>query len=78
MEVQIGYKCFTKLFESGVVPVCTYGSGIWGFNKHWSNQKLQNRAIRYFLGVHNKTPILALHAETGWIVMKYIHYLNMI
>ena len=28
----IGFKCFTKLFETGVEPVCTYGSGIWGFD----------------------------------------------
>ena len=75
---QIGYKCFTKLFESGVIPVCTYGCGIWGYNKHWFNQKLQYRAMRYFLGVHNKTPTLALQAETGWLDMKYIHILSII
>ena len=34
---QIGYRCFTNLFESGVISVCTYGSGVWGFNKHCFN-----------------------------------------
>ncbi len=28
---------------------------------------MQQRALRYFLGVHSKTPILALEGDTGWL-----------
>ena len=37
----IGFNCFTKLFKTGVEPVCTYGSGIWGYDKFLLGQKIQ-------------------------------------
>ncbi len=30
-------------------------------------QTYKNRALRYFLGVHQKAPILALERDMGWI-----------
>ena len=74
----LSFKCFTKLFDTGVEPICTYASSIWGFNKFQLGQKLQLKAIRYFLGVHKYTPILALTADFGWLEMKYKHNLNML
>ena len=72
------YKCFTKLFETGVEPICTYASGVWGFDKFQLGQKLQLRAMRYFLGVHKYTPTLAITADLAWLDMKYKHYLNIL
>ena len=59
-------------------PVCTYGSGVWSFNKHLPNQKLQYQAMRYFLRVHNKTPTLALQADAGLLDMKNVHYMSIL
>ena len=36
----ISFKYYTKLFESGVEPVCTYDTDIWGFNKYLLGQIL--------------------------------------
>ena len=74
----VGFKSFTKVYDACVVPVTDYGSGVWGkFNvKH--SDLVQNRACRYFLGVHNFTPIPALQAEIGWLPPKYRKYLNML
>ena len=73
-----GFNCFTKLFETGVEPVCTYGSGIWGCDKFLLGQKIQLRALRYFLCVHKQTPTVAIKGASGWLNMKYKNYLNML
>lgn len=75
----IGYNTFTTMYNAGVSPVMYYGSSIWGVdgkNNHADNT--QNRAIRYFLGVHNFTPIPALVSEMGWLPSKYAKWLCML
>ncbi len=56
----VGFKTYSKLYHSGVVPILDYCSGVWGFQKRDTCNKVQQTALRYFLGVHSKTPILAL------------------
>ena len=34
--------------------------------------------VRYFLGAHKQTPTLAIKGDSGWLNMKYKHYLNML
>ena len=43
-----------------------YCGSIWAHGKSKLADKIQNRAIRYFLGVHCNAPILAIQAEMGW------------
>lgn len=62
----IGYRTFTKLYESGVVPIMDYGSEVWGKDCSSNGTKTQNRAIRYFLGVHRFAPIAAINGDMGW------------
>ena len=68
----IGYHTFTKLYQTGVKPIFEYGSAIWGFNKDKYSQQIQNRAIRYYLGVHKNATSLALQADMGWLNVKYL------
>lgn len=72
-----GFSTFTKLYESCVVPITDYFSGIWGFVKTPESSKIHNRAMRHFLGVHSKTPIFALQGDIGWMLPKFRHYVNM-
>ncbi len=58
---------FSKLYHSGVVPVMDYCAGVWGYRKHSSCSNIQNRALRYCLGVHQKALILALEEALRWI-----------
>ena len=74
----IGFNTFTKLYHTGVVPINEYASGIWGFRNFRQAEKVQNRAVRYFLGVNSKTPIDFLNGETGWSRPKYRIYLNIL
>ncbi len=59
----VGFKTYSKLYHLGVIPILDYCSGVWGFKKGIP-------AIRYFLGVHSKTPILALEGDTGWLIIE--------
>ena len=66
------------MFNSCVVPVSDYCSGIRGFKQFNKIDTLQNRAIRYFLGVHRFTPILAINGEMGWTLSTHRRWVNMI
>ena len=46
----VGFMSYSKMYESGVIPVVDYGSAIWGSAKHKQSELIQNRTIRYFLG----------------------------
>ena len=74
----VGYDTFTKLFNLGVRPVYEYAAGIWGFYKASAIDKVQNRAIRYFLGVHKFAPNAALTSEMGWIRPQSERYICML
>ena len=63
----VGFKTFEKLYMNGVIPIMDYCAGVWGYGKMDSCNKVQYRAIRYYLGVHQKTPLLALEGDVGWI-----------
>lgn len=74
----VGYKTYLKMYETGVVSITDYGSGVWGTNKVNHAELVQNKAIRYFLGVHNFTAVSALHGEMGWLPCKYRKHLNVL
>ena len=39
---------------------------------------MQNRAIRYYLGVHRFAPVAAISGDIGWLPSKYRRWLNML
>ena len=63
----LGFKTFTTLYHSGVVPILDYCSSIWGYQKLDQVDTIQNRAIRFYLGVHKYAPNLAINGDIGWI-----------
>ena len=67
----VGWNYFSKLYDSTVYSIMSYSAGIWNFCNHLPGQKIQNRAIRYFLGVHKNAPVLALQSEMGWLKVKF-------
>ena len=73
----IGYNTYSKLFNSCVAPVIDYCSGVWGFKQFNKIDTVQNRAIRYFLGVHRFTPLLAINGEMGWTMSIHRRWANM-
>ena len=74
----VGFITFTKLYNRMVNPVCDYFSALWGHTSFQELEKLQNRAIRYFLGLGPRTPILAMQGEMGWLSPTARHSLSII
>ena len=60
------YSTFTKLFDSLVWPVISYGAAIWGTRDFSCINAVQNRAIRSFMGVGKYTPNDAIQGDMGW------------
>ena len=62
----VGFRTYSKLYHSGVTPILDYCSGIWGYNNFKCIDDVQNRALRYFMGVHKFCPLPALEGDMGW------------
>ena len=64
---KMGIKSYETLYESYEDPIINYASGVWGFD--WFNppQVLQNRIMRFFLGIHKFSPNAATKIEMGWL-----------
>ncbi len=74
----MGHSTYTKLYHSLAAPVTDYGSAIWGFKSYYELDKVQNRAIRFFTGVHKFAPIVGYTVDMGWISNRGRWKLNML
>ena len=63
----IGFSTFSTLFHSGIAPILDYASAIWGFQQYSQIDSVQNKALRFFLGVHRFATTAAVIGDTGWI-----------
>jgi hypothetical protein len=62
----LGFYTYSTMYKSGVCPVLDYASEIWGYKDFQAINKVQNRAIRTFLGVNKFASNLAIHGDLGW------------
>ena len=74
----LGYATYTKLYDSCVVPITDYSSGVWGYTKNEKIDMVQNRAARVFLGVNRFAPKHGIEGDIGWIPTIIRRKLNMI
>ena len=70
----VGYRTFECMYNSGVKPILEYCCSVWGHVKGSSIDCIQNRAMRYYLGVHKMSPNLALNGDMGWLTPKLSRY----
>ena len=61
----LGYNTYITLYNSGVTPILDYCSGVWGYAGFDKINTIQNRALRYYLGVHRFAPNLAINGDMG-------------
>ena len=66
----LSYSVFTKLYESVVCPVITYGAAIWGTEDFSCINSVQYRAARFFLHVNKHTANAAVSGDIGWTPME--------
>ncbi len=60
------HNIFTKLFDTLVWSVINYGSAIWGTREFSCISAVQNRAMRFYMGVGKYTPNDAIAGDMGW------------
>jgi hypothetical protein len=75
---EFGFKTFEKLYRSCVIPILDYCASVWGYKHFQSSENIQNRAMRYFLGVHRFAPTLSLIGDTGWLPCIYRRWGSML
>ena len=56
-------------------PILEYACAVWPCAKANEIDVIQNRAMRYFLGVHTYAPNAGLSGDMGWIKHGYNRYL---
>ena len=60
------------------MPILEYQSSVWGYKEYNDIDSVQNRAIRYFLGVHRFAPKLAIYEDVGWLPTKERRWFNIL
>ena len=67
-----------KLYSACVVPILDYCSSVWGYTDFSCIDTVQNKTIRYFLGVHKFAPNLAIKGDVGWLPSKERRWCNIL
>ena len=60
------HNIYTKLFDTMIWSVINYGSSIWGTRDFSCITAVQNRAMRFYMGVGKYTPNDAVSGDMGW------------
>ncbi|WAQ95327.1 hypothetical protein MAR_028017 [Mya arenaria] len=60
------FDVYSKLYYSCVVPIITYGAAVCGTRSFSCINEIHHRAMRFFLGTGNYTPIAAVYGDMGW------------
>ncbi len=61
------YIYMPDCMQTYISPVLEYASEIWGYKENIECESIHQRACRYYMGVHPKTPILALIGDMAHI-----------
>ncbi len=65
-----GYKTYSTLVDSCVMPILLYASGVWCLDKYRCCEDVILRACRFFIGGHRLTPIPGIQGICGWLDFK--------
>ena len=69
-----GFNTFEKMYNTGVITVNNYAAEIWGYKDFSVSKNSQNRAMRYYLGVHKFAPIAGMVGDFGWMSPRFTRY----
>ena len=69
----VGWATFSKLYVSMVRSTILYGCEIWGVlsGNDAKLERVQRAAIRSYLGVHSRFPLLGLELEAGLTPLRW-------
>lgn len=65
------HNVYTRLFETGVLPIIRYSAGLWGIKEYGHMNTVLNKAGRFLLGLPPRAPNIATQGEMGWNSIIY-------
>ena len=71
------FECFSKLYDSLVQSIISYGAVVWGNKEFSCIAAVQNRAGRFYLGVPRSTPTAAVQGEIGWTTSSQRQWISL-
>ena len=74
----LGIKTYETLYSTYVKSIMNYASGVWGFKHYDSPQVLQNRIMRFYLGVHKFAPVSSTKIEMDWLECRESRWIDML
>ena len=60
------FDVYNKLYDVLVWPVIAYWAAVWGDRSYSCIEAIQNRAMRFYLGVGRYTPSAGVAGDMGW------------
>ena len=57
---------YNKLYDALAWPIIAYGAAVWGDRSYSCIKAIQNRAMRFYLGVGRYTPSAGVAGDMGW------------
>jgi CDP-diglyceride synthetase len=64
--MEVSFLIHIQLYDSLVWSIISYGAAIWGTKEYSCINAVQNRAMRFYLGVGKYTPNLSVIGDMGW------------
>ena len=74
----MGIKTYETLYNSYVMLIMNYSSGVWGYDNYTKPQVLQNRLFRFCLGVNRFAPVAATKIDMDWLDCRDARWLEML
>jgi hypothetical protein len=62
----------------GVVPINDYFAALWFKKVNLDINKIHYKALKYYFGAPQRTPLLALHGDSGWITPYTRHKIEIV
>ncbi|CAC5407696.1 unnamed protein product [Mytilus coruscus] len=60
------FDSFTKLYDSIVWSTISYGAAVWGDRTFSCINLIQNKAIRFYMGIGRYKPNVAVNGDSAW------------
>ena len=74
----MGYRTHKILYETYVLPIANYCTGVWGYKSFVAPQVLQNCVNRYYLGVHHYSANASTSMEMDIMSIQYSRWLELL
>ncbi len=74
----MGFGTFWRAVEACVYPILNYASESWGYKEISHAENIQNKILRFYLGVHRFTPIAGILGDFGEMPVQWKRWVKML